>query len=359
LVSIRLVEATAARTTRPRAVALGLGGGGSDLLTHLMDLDLEGLHCIAVDNDRSALHIARAHSKFLIEQSADAGMQDDIEIARALRDEACREFQSILGRPEIVFMLAGMGGTTGGGAAPVFAEIARKNGAIVIGLVTKPFPFERGRLHSAVNSLRRLTNACDTVVLIDNYAFEPFSITLPLNLSLDAAGQTCCAIVQSLMHTFSDSRLGDGELGELRTMLRRGGLAKAALGQSHSHLGAEEAALGAFRNTITHGDLSNAHGVFVNITGGDHVHPKHVESAIQLFSTNINPSAQFLYGHRLDASMRGATRVTLLATGVSFPSAWGRYRKLPLELYDLEPESAEEEDLDLTLGLVQMESIAN
>jgi cell division protein FtsZ len=324
-----------------------------------MDLGLEGLHCIAVDNDRSALHIARAHSKFLIEHPADSGMHDDAEIARVLNGQTSHEFQSVIGRPEIVFMLAGMGGRTGGRAAPIFAEVARKNGAIVIGMVTKPFLFEQGRLHSAVNCVRRLTNACDTVILIDNYAFDPFSMTLPLNLSLDAAGQTCCAVVQSLMHTFSDSGLGNGELGELRAMLRRGGLAKAAFGQSHSHLGAEEAALRAFRSTMAHGDLSNANGVFVNITGGDQVHPKHVESVIQLFSTNINPSAQFLYGHRLDASMRGTTRVTLLATGVSFPSAWGRYRKIPLELYDLEPESAEEEDLSLTLGLVQMESIPN
>jgi cell division protein FtsZ len=322
-----------------------------------MDLDLEGLHCIAVDNDRYALHIARAHSKFLIEDSTDAGMEGDI--AREMRGDAGRELQSVVGQPEIVFTLAGMGGRTGGGAAPIFAEMARKNGAIAVGLVTKPFLFEQNRLHSAVNSIRRLTNACDTVILVDNHACDPFSMTLPFNLSLDTAGQTCCAIVQSLMHAFSDSRLGNGELGELRTMLRRGGLAKAGIGQSHSHLGAEEAALRAFRNTIARGDLLNASGVFVNITGGDHVRAKHIESAIQLFSRNVNPSAQFLYGHRLDASMLGATRVTLLATGVSFPSAWGRYRELPLELYDLEPESAEEEGLGLKLGLVQMESIAN
>jgi cell division protein FtsZ len=357
LVSLRLIEATTARSTRPTAVAFGLGGGGSDLLTHLMDLDLEGLHCIAVDNDRSALHIAKAHSKFLIEDSAGSGMER--EIAGEMSGDADRELQSIVGQPEIVFTLAGMGGRTGAGAAPILAEMTRKNGAIVIGLVTKPFLFEQSRLYSAVNSIRRLTNACDTLILVDNYACDPFSMTLPFNLSLDAAGQTCCAIVQSLMHTFTDSRLGNGELGELRTMLRRGGLAKAGIGLSHSHLGAEEAALRAFRNTIAQGDLSNASGVFVNITGGDQVHLKHIESVIQLFSRNINPSAQFLYGHRLDSSMLGATRATMLATGVSFPSDWGRYRKLPLELYDLEPESAEEEALDLNLGLAQMESIAN
>jgi cell division protein FtsZ len=344
---------------RPRAVAFGLGGGGSDLLSHLMDLDLEGLHCVAVDNDRYALQIARAHSKFLIEHSTDPGTHKESEIARALGEETGRKLQSFLGQPEIVFTLAGMGGRTGGEAAPIFAEVARKNGAIVIGLVTKPFHFEQSRLHIAVNSIRRLTNACDTLILIDNYESDPFPMTLPFQLSLDTAGQTCCAIVQSLMQAFADSRLGNGELGELRTMLRRGGLAKAGVGQSHSHLGAEEAALRAFRSTMAHGDLSVANGIFVNITGGNHVQPKHVESVVELFSRSVNPSTQFLYGHRTDSCMRGTTKVTLLATGVSFPSGWSRFRQLPLELYDLEPESAEEEDLSLNLGLVQMERISN
>jgi cell division GTPase FtsZ len=110
---------------------------------------------------------------------------------------------------------------------------------------------------------------------------------------------------------------------------------------------------------MAHRDLEDANGVFVNITGGNHVQRTHVDSAVQLFSKSINPSAQFIYGHRLDANLRGVTIVTLLATGVLFPSVWGRYRKLPLELYDLEPESLEDEGLNLKLGLQQLESFAH
>ena len=341
-----------------RAVAFGLGRGGSDLLTHLMDLGLEGLRCIAVDTDRYDLQIARAHSKFLLQHATDAGTQGDVEIGRELGLKAIRELQSVLGRAEIVFTLAGMGGGTGGGTTPIVAEIARKNGAIVIGLVTNPFHFERGRFHAAINSIRQMANACDTVILIDNHTFEPFSMTLPFGLSADTAGQTCCSIVQSLTHTFADSGLCNAQLGELRAMLRRGGLAKVGVGHSHSHLGAEEAVLRVLRDTMAQGDLADANGVFVDIIGGNHVQRAHVESAVQFFSRSINPSAQFLYGHRLDANLRGVTIVTLLATGVSFPSAWGRYRRLPLELYDLEPESPEDEGLNLKLELQQLESFA-
>lgn len=346
-------------TSRPKAVAIGLGGAGSDLVTHLWDLGIQGLQCIAADADPYNLQIARAHSKLLIHHAAHAGTPDGTEIGTDFALIESREMQTVLGGTEIVFVLAGMGGTTGGRTAPIIAEVARKNGALVIGLVTRPFQYEHVRFHVAVDSIRRMMNACDTVILIDNYALEPSSMTLPFGFGLEAAGLTGCSIVQALTHTFLNSGLCNGEVGELRTMLRRGGLAKAGVGHSHSHLGAEEASLRALRNTIAHGDLADAAGIFVNVTGGNHVQRRHVESAAEIFSRSINSSAQLLYGHSLDASMLGVTRVTLLATGMSFPSAWRGYRRLQLEMYDLEPESAEEEVMGLQLELHQLESYAN
>lgn len=340
---------------QPDAVALGVGGAGNDLLSHIMDLDMRGLRCIAVDTDRYSLHIARAHSKFLIQNPTDKGTRGDIELGKKLGLQASRELQQNLLSAKVIFVLAGMGGGTGGGAAPVIAETARKNGALVIGLVTKPFQFERARIRNAVDSTRKMVNTCDTVVLLDNHTPEESSMTLPFRLSLDSAGQTCCSLVHSLTHTFADSCLCSAELGELRTMLRRGGLAKAGVGHSHSHLGVEEATLRAIRNTMAQVDLAYASGVFVNITGGKQVQQSYVESVVQFFSRRINSSAQLFYGHRTDMTMLGLTRATLLATGVSFPFSWGGYRKLPLDLFDLEPDSAEEEGLGLNLELQQIE----
>jgi len=344
---------------RSSAIALGLGGAGNDLLTHLMDLDPQILRCIAVDTDLYALQITKAHSKFLIQHGLGAGTRGDVEIGRKLGLQATTELQPVLGTNDIVFVLAGMGGGTGGGTAPAVAQAARKNGALVIGLVTKPFQFERGRFHIAVDSIRRMISACDTVILLDNDPIEPTSMTLPFGLSADAAAQTCCAVIHSVARTFAEQSLCNGELGELRTMLRRGGFARASVGHSYSDLGAEEAALRALRNTVPFGELACANGVFVNVMGGMHVRRTHVESAITLFSQRIHPSAQLLYGHRVDDTMRNVTRVTLLATGMPFPASWSGYRRLPLEMYDLEAESAEEERLDLDLGLRQLESYAS
>jgi cell division protein FtsZ len=341
---------------RPTAAAVGVGGAGSDLLSHLMDLEIQGLQCIVVDTDQYNLQISRAHSKILI-PTADT-LNFNTEIGTNSLPNLSSELHTAIKACEIVFVLVGLGGATGGRMAPIIAEQARKNGSIVIGLVTRPFQHERDRFHVAVSAVRKMLNVCDTVVLIDNHAFELSSITLPLGLESETARQTCGSIVQSLISCFTKSGLCNAEIGELRTMLRRGGLAEAGVGHSHSHLGAEEASLRALRNTIAHSDLTNAAGILLNIAGGSHIQRKHIESAAEIFSGRISSSAQMLYGHGQDTSLIGVTRVTLLATGFTFPSGWRGYRKLPLELYDLEPESGEEEIVSLRLKLDQLESYA-
>lgn len=343
----------------PRAVALGFGGAGNDLLTHIMDAQLEDVYCIAADTDRFNLQIAKAHSKLLIPHQADNSTGGKIESGKDLGRYASRELQSVLSNMDVAFVLAGMGGGTGGAVAPFVAESARKAGVLTIGLVTKPFHFERLRFQAAIDSIRQMLNVCDTVVLVDNHFFEPSSMTLPFNLALDSPGQTCCSIIESITHTFAHSALSNADLGEFRTMLRRGGLAKASVGHSYSHLGVEEATLKALRNAMALGELVDANGVYVNIAGSKRVEHTHLASALELLSRKINPRAQLLYGHRVDAGMQGITRVTLLATGISFPFSWGGYRVVPLEIYELEPYSPAEEKLNLELELYQIESYSD
>lgn len=323
-----------------------------------MDLGLQDLRCIALDTDRYALQIARAHSKFLIQHAVDSGTRGNPGIGRKLGLQARVQLQSLVGASEIVFILAGMGGGTGGGTAPIIAEAARRRGALVIGLVTRPFHHERERFSNAVESVRQMITVCDTVVLVDSHVPDHSSITLPFKLSLDAAGQTSCSLIHSLAHAFTESTLCNADLGELRTMLRRGGLAGVSVGHSHSQLGVEEATLKVLRHAAAHGDLARANGVFFNITGGAHIQQRHVESAVDLVSSSIDANAQLLYGHRVDPAMRNLTSVTLLATGLSFPASWIGYRKIPLQLYDLEAESGAEEDLPLELKLHQLETYA-
>lgn len=343
-----------------RVLAVGLGGAGNDLLTHLMDSYLNGVYCIAADTDRYHLQITRAHSKLLMEDPAcpDAGTGGDVMLGRKVALQASQTLKGALDDAELVFVLAGMGGGTGSGAAPIVTDFARKQVPLVVGLLTKPFSFETSKLPVAIDSLRLMLNTCDTVILLDSQSTEPSELILPFGLRTDTTGHACCAVVASIVQTFTQASLLNGEPSDLRAMLRRGGLAKVGMGESYSVCGAEEAVLNALRNTVPLGDLSIANGVFVDIVGDETMADSDVARALDLITRQINPGAEVLCGRRVDANMHGATRVNLLVTGVSFPYSWSGYRKLPIEIYELEPESGEDENIGVDLGLNQLEDFS-
>jgi cell division protein FtsZ len=317
-----------------------------------MEADLKSVHCVAADSDPYHLQIAKAHAKVPLVGVEGDMAEADGDSGRHISDE----MKPLLGKADVVFVLAGMGGETGSRVAPTIAEAARTKGALTIGLVTQPFQFELDRLHTAIDGVRMMLNACDTVILIDNHMPETSTLSLPFRFERDAPGQLCCSVVESITHTFANSALSSADLAEFRSMLRRGGLARAGVGHSYSHLGSEEATLRAIRNTMPLGDLTHANGIFVNIAGRNRVEHRHLVSTLDLLSSKMNPNAQLMYGHRIDPTMQGMTRVTLLATGMLFPFTWGRYRRLPLEIYDLEPDSPAEQKLDLELELHQLEA---
>jgi cell division protein FtsZ len=338
-------------------VALGLGSGGNDLLTHLIDGGLKGVQCIAIDTDRYRLHIAKAHRKLLMEHSScpDSGTRGDPEIGRRAAMETSEKLQPILRKANLVFILAGMGGGTGSGAAPVISDLARRSGALVVGLIAKPFSFEHKRLNTAIGSMRKILNTCDTVILLENHSFDPSSITLPFGLTPGPIGQISCSIVSSIAQTFSNPKLLNGGVKQLKGMLKRGGLAKVGVGESYSFHSAEEAALNALRHIMPIEVLTDASGVLVNFTAHEKTRNEEIESAMELLSRRINPNADLLYGRLPHTGHQKYTIVTLLVTGASFPYTWGGYRKLPIELHEMEPESGEEERLGIALGLHQLE----
>jgi cell division protein FtsZ len=340
----------------PRMLAMGIGGVGNDLLTHLMDNDSDGVYCVAVDTDRYHLQIARAHSKLLIESklSSDSGTGGDVDAGRDAALRGCKSLDRTLQGADVVFVLAGMGGGTGGGAAPIVSDLARKSGSLVVGLVTMPFHFEPGILWTAIESIRRMLNSSDTVILIDDQP-STLPLTLPNRLDSNEHGQACYSIVSSITNTLKDSNPLSRDSATLRSLLRRGGLAKVSVGDSYSPWGTEEAILAALRNSTPFGLLSDAHGIFIDVIGEDGLSDAAIGGALDFLAPHIGRDTELVYRLRVDEKLQGMTRVHLLATGVGFPYSWGGYRRVPIDLYDLEPESVEEASVDLALDLQQLE----
>lgn len=335
---------------------MGIGGVGNDLLMHLMDNNSDGVYCVATDTDRYHLQIAGAHSRFLIESelSSDSGTEGDVDAGRDAALQASESLGRIFQGADVVFILAGMGGGTGGGAAPIMSDLARRSGSLVVGLVTMPSHFEPGIFHTAIESIRRMLNSSDTVVLVDDQP-SALSFTLPYGLNLNEQGQACCSLVSSIANALKDSSPLNRDSAALRSLLRRGGLAKVRVGDSFSPWGTEEAILAVLRDSVPLGHLSDARGIFIDVVSDDGLSDAAIGVALDFLTPYIGTETELVCRRRVDEKLQGATRVHLLATGVGFPYSWGGYRRVPIDLYDLEPESADDESVDLELDLQQLE----
>lgn len=318
---------------------------------------MNGIHCLAVDTDRYQLHITRADSKLLMPHVSDGGTAGDLEAGRRAAISAMPELRSIFEGTDLAFVLAGMCGGTGGGAGPVIADLGRRAGAVVVGMLMKPFHFERDQFPRAVEILRSMLSVCHTVILVDagDQTTEPVLLRAPMAVHNGGPTQVFTSIVTSVSHSFANSRYLSADVKEFQMMLRRGGLATGRIGYSFSRFGAEEAALSALRHPIAHGDLSEAEGIFLGVASSEEIPDQHIRATLDLLNDRMNPKASILHDRCTDSALRGMTRVTFLATGVSFPSSWRRYRPLTLDLDDLEPEAASEQALGLDLNLHQLE----
>ncbi len=342
----------------PQALIVGVGGAGNDLLTHLMDASSDAFFCIATDTDRYHLQICRAHAKLLMQDdsSSDAGTFGNIDTGRRAALRNVDKLDKAFDNADLVFVLAGVGGGTGGGAAPVISYRARRKGALVIGLITITPIIGRYGAQLAIESTRRMLNTCDTLVLVDNQGLEPISPILPLGLNLDAPAKMCCSVVESITQAFAKTTSMNGGLRKLRVILKGAGLSRLGIGESYSPFGVEEAVLSALRNSMPLGHLECARGIFLDIIASETIQDWHRESALEAVLQRVNPEADLICEWRTEESRSTSARVSVLATGVPFPFSWGGYRRIPLEIYELEPESGEDEGIGLGLDLEQLES---
>jgi len=290
---------------------------------------------------------------------SDGGTEGDVEAGRRAAISATPELQSIFEGTDLAFVLAGMCGGTGGGAGPVIADLARRSGALVVGMLMNPFHFECDRFPRVVEMLRAMLSACHTVILVDarDQSTEPVLLRAPLGVHNSGPAQVFTSIVTSVSHPFVDPRYLSVDIRELQMMFRRGGLSTGRIGHSFSRFGAEEAVLNALRHAVAQGDLSEAEGIFLGVASSEEIPDQHIHASLHLLSDKMNPKASIIHHRRTDPALRGTTRVTWIATGVSFPSPWRRYRRLILELDDLEPEAGVEEALGLDLNLHQLEEL--
>jgi len=300
---------------------IGVGGGGSNAVEHMLEQNIEDVEFICTNTDAQALKNSNAKITIQIgyELTKGLGAGANPEIGkRAAQEDRCH-IQKALEGADMVFITAGMGGGTGTGAAPIIAEIAQDMGILTVAVVTKPFPFEgRRRMHLAEQGINELSHCVDSLITIPN---SKLLSVLGKSITLLDAFKAANGVLQGAVQGISELIIRPGlinvDFADVKTVMSGMGIAMmgtaVATGDNRSHEAAEAAVASPLLEDI---NLSGAKGVLVNITAGMDMSIGEFEAVGDVIRTFTSDQATVVVGTVIDPEMKDELRVTLVVTGL-------------------------------------------
>jgi cell division protein FtsZ len=299
---------------------VGVGGSGGNAVNTMISFGLEGVEFIVANTDAQALNASAAPIKMAIGQSITRGLgagADPDRGRKAALEDVTRIKEALQGA-DMVFITAGMGGGTGTGAAPVIAQIAREEGALTVGVVTKPFAFEgKQRARRAELGLQQLQEHVDTLITIPNQKLLTLS---DQDLSFIEAFRKADEVLYQAVKGISDLIQQNGvvnvDFADVKTIMSSKGRAimgtGCAKGQGRARLAAEMAVTSPLLDNIS---VEGATAVLVNIVGGPDMRMKEMEEATELIYEQAHEDANIIWGASIDETMGEMVKVTVIATG--------------------------------------------
>ncbi len=311
---------------KPRITVVGCGGAGGNAVNNMISKQLEGVEFVVANTDAQALAQSLADRRVqlgrAITHGLGAGSRPDM--GRAAAEEAMEDIGQILNGSHMVFIAAGMGGGTGTGAAPVIARLAREQGMLTVGVVTKPFQFEgSNRMRIADAGIEEMQQFVDTLIVIPNQnlfriANEKTTFADAFAMADDVLhsgvrGVTDLMVVPGLINLdFADIRSVMSEMG--KAMMGTG----EADGEERARLAAEAAISNPLLDDVS---MKGARGVLINITGGPDMTLFEVDEAANRIGEEVDADANIIFGSALDESLEGKIRVSVVATGIDIDAA--------------------------------------
>lgn len=308
-------------------IIIGAGGAGNNTVDRLMKIGILGANCIAINTDQQHLDAIRAHQRLLIGKNLTRGLGagGQPEIGRAAAEESKNDLDLLLKNADLVFITCGLGGGTGTGSAPTVAEVAKMNGAIVVGVVTLPFKTEMGRISKAIKGLQNLRQFVDTLVVIDNNKLLEIAPDLPILEAFSLADEVLATMVKGITETISLPSLINLDYADVRTILTTGGVAIVGIGESGdtNTNRVEDAINDALNSPLLELDISGAKGALIHVTGGPDMSLKEANEVATMVTKKMDEKSTVIWGARVDPTMENYIRVMLLITGIKSPQIFG------------------------------------
>ena len=302
-----------------RIKVIGVGGGGNNVVNRMVRSGTRGVDFVAVNTDKQALNVSSATYKIQIGEKLTHGQGagSDPEVGRKSAEESRQQIAKALEDTDMVFITAGMGGGTGTGGAPIVAEIAREQGILTVGVVTKPFGFEgRRRMQQAEKGIEELQGKVDSLVIIPNERLKHATDQkITFANAFEIADDVLRQAVQSISDLIRDTGFINLDFADVTAIMKNAGMAHMGVGRAAGKGKAEEAARMAISSPLLETSIHGARGVLINVTGSMDIGLEEVEQAASLVQDAVHPDALTIFGATFDESMDDEIRVTVIATG--------------------------------------------
>jgi cell division protein FtsZ len=299
---------------------VGVGGGGLNAINRMIDAGINQVEFVAVNTDMQQLQTSDAEVKLHIGRELTRGLGSgaDPEIGRRAAEEAFDQIKHALRGSDMVFVTAGEGGGTGSGAAPIVARVARELGALTVGIVTTPFPFEgTKRKAQAAAGVEALKKNCDTVIVIPNARLH--EVLAKQTSMLDAckiADDVLRQGVQGICDLITMPGLINLDFADVRTIMSDAGTALMGIGFATGDNRAKEAAERALRSPLIDAELIGARGILLSIAGGSDLSLLEVNEAAEVIRRGATDDTNIIFGATIDERLAGQMWVTVVATGI-------------------------------------------
>jgi cell division protein FtsZ len=321
---------------------VGIGGGGVNAVNRMIEVGLKGVEFIAVNTDAQALLMSDADVKLDIgrELTRGLGAGANPEVGRKAAEDHREEIEEVIKGADMVFVTAGEGGGTGTGGAPVVASIARKLGALTIGVVTRPFTFEgRRRAGQAEDGITSLRNECDTLIVIPNdRLLQLGDVGVSLMDAFRSADEVLLSGVQGITNLITTPGLINLDFADVKSVMSGAGSALMGIGSSRGEGRAVQAAGKAINSPLLEASMDGAQGVLLSIAGGSDLGLFEINEAASLVQEAAHPEANIIFGTVIDDSLGDEVRVTVIAAG--FEAGTPTHKKLEPTAFGSAPRSA-------------------
>ncbi|MEK6982775.1 MAG: cell division protein FtsZ [Candidatus Micrarchaeota archaeon] len=309
-----------------KIVTVGIGGAGNNTINRLIKSGVKGTELVAINTDKQHLNVIHEKAKKVligksVTKGLGAGGYPDIGAKSAEVDRPLIEKE--LEGAHLVFVCAGMGGGTGGGAAPVVAQIAKEQGAIVVSMVTYPFQLERARKKKAEESISKLKKFCDSVIILDNNRLVQLVPNLPMTEAFAVADEILARAISGLVWTITQPSLINIDFADVRAIMEGGGVGFIAVGEGKGTDKVRSASEGVIKNRLLDVDFEGAKGALIHITGGSDLTLGDAIKAGEIITEKMDAEANVKWGARIMQNYEGKLEIVAIVTGVKGASIVG------------------------------------